>query len=389
MKTKVLILTSKGGQGLISGSIAIQEALAKEARTRQIELETEIVDFFEQYSSSGEWLTKIYNGLLRKSLFLNAIYVRLLHALRPDRWTFLYSKPLLGLKTLLAQKRPDILIVTSQYMVSLIGTGLRMEKNPPLSFVGNIDPGTSCVPLWFDDRIDFHLIPTAEAMTAYRQYGHNPANAIQAKLTVRQTFLDAANTPREIIRKQLGWDTNHFVLLFAGSREGYAGLIPLIQNICSALQGLRIVVICGTNDKLKTEVDRWGRRQEHNIIEALGWRDDVHLLMRGADLIIAKPGKQTMKETVKIGTPWIPLIFPAVMQQELGNLEFMKNRGVFLEANNLSEMIDQVRRMQTNPKLLLDLRERLSQAALDIDPRVVAKAILEKYLARDMKNEPG
>jgi UDP-N-acetylglucosamine:LPS N-acetylglucosamine transferase len=378
-KTRVVILTSKGGQGLISGSLAIQEALAQAAQLRGCEIEVEIIDFFASYSATGEWLTHVYNYLLRKSLLFSSLYVKLVHWLRPDRWRFLYGAPLRGFSRLLQEKNPDILIITSQYMVAPLAYALSRKKSKPLTFVGNIDPGTCCVPLWFDDDIDCHLIPTPEAMTAYKRYGRNPERAIPARLVVRRAFLDAAKREKAEVRRALGWDMERYIILFAGSREGYQGVLPVLQKTAVAIPDAMLVVICGTNNHLKTQIENWARREARDDIRAIGWCDHVHLLMRAADVIVAKPGKQTMKETVTVQTPWIALAFPAVMEQERGNLEFMRNRGIDLAAHHVDEVVMYCKKLRDDHPFRQAIQKKLAHAAADIQPEHVAAIILDEY----------
>ena len=343
-------------------------------------VDAEIIDFFKQYSPTGAWLTSIYNYLLRHSIWLNTFYIRTLHLIRPDRWKFFYKKPLRGLRRLLLEKKPDILILTSQYIVSMIGYGLSKTSRRPITFVGNIDPGTSCVPLWFDDRIDFHLIPTTEAMQAYRRYGFDPKHAIKAKLNIRKCFLEAHHQKKEDVRRQYGWVQSEFVVLFAGSREGYMGVIPMVKSV-GLLNGVRIVAICGTNGELLAKLQDLAPGLNATL-EPLGWRDDVHLLMRGADAVIAKPGKQTMKETLAVGVPLIPIDFPSVMQQELGNLEYLENREVLLKAGSIEGIANCVLQLRDDCAFRNKFLARLDSVRSGIDPSTVARCVIDAYRAR-------
>lgn len=375
-RIRIAILTTRGGQGLISGSQAIHEALLETAQRRNLDVDVQIIEFFSRYSPVGAWLTSLYNLLLRRSLWLNAQYVRALHRVRPDKWKVFYRAPLRGFATLLDEFDPDAIVLTSQYIVSFVAYALSTTtSSPPLSFVANIDPGTSCVPLWFNDGIGTHLIPTPETMQAYVEYGFNPAQATPAKLVVRQRFLAARALERRKLRKELAWPEEGLVVLFAGSREGYHGVVPLVRRVCREAAPVHVAVLCGESTSLKKQLDRWAESSGADVA-AYGWRNDVERLMRAADVVVAKPGKQTMKETIAVGVPLIAIAFPSVMEQELGNLEFMENRGVLLKAEHANDVVSLVTRFRAEETQAAFFRQ-LDEARRDIEPSVVAGVILD------------
>ncbi|MGZ3807654.1 MAG: MGDG synthase family glycosyltransferase [Bacteriovorax sp.] len=372
---KIVILTSRGGQGLISGSEAIKEALLKMAPSYNQHIQVEIVDFFKDNSFVGNMLTELYNFFLRRSLMLNALYIKFLHHYRLDKWTLFYQRPRRGQAKLLEEKNPDAIIITSQYLVSPLAWALKKENSNVVSFVGNLDPGTDCVPLWFSEGIQNHIIPTKECLQAFLSRGFSAEQAIEARLVVRQKFLDAAHLDKKELKKQLGIPTDRFVVLFAGSREGYWGIIPLIKEVLSHTSA-HVIAICGKNEDLKNKISKLDPKN----CGALGWRDDIHLFMRACDVIVSKPGKQTMKESIVVQTPLVSLCFPAVMEQENGNLEVMNNRKVLLRANKVSDLSTFINNFIDHPEVLQQFELDLKEASLSVDPDLVARKIIEKIL---------
>ena len=370
---KILILTSRGGQGLISGSEAIKEAILKLAPTYNFPIQVEIIDFFQDNSAVGNILTELYNFLLRRSLLLNACYIKILHFFRFDKWSLFYGKPRIGLAKLLKEKNPEAIIITSQYLVSPLAWALKKEKSNVVSFVGNLDPGTDCVPLWFSKGIKNHIIPTRECLQAFLSRGYSKDQAIEARLVVRQKFLNIVNLDKRELKKQLGLPVDCFIVLFAGSREGYWGIIPLIKEVLSSTSSY-VVAICGNNEELKNKITTLDKER----CQALGWRDDIHFFMRACDIIVSKPGKQTMKESIVVKTPLVSLCFPAVMEQEKGNLEVMANRQVLLRANKPQDISTFIHRFISEPESLKAFELNLAQASTSVDPDFVAKEIIKK-----------
>jgi processive 1,2-diacylglycerol beta-glucosyltransferase len=245
--------------------------------------------------------------------------------------------------------------------------------------VGNLDPGTDCVPLWFSEGIQNHIIPTKECLQAFLSRGYLKEQAIEARLVVRQKFLNTASLDKLELKKQLSLPLDSFIVLFAGSREGYWGIIPLIKEVLSATSSY-VVAICGNNEELKNAITSLDAIR----CKALGWRDDIHLFMRACDVIVSKPGKQTMKEIIVVKTPLISLCFPAVMEQEKGNLEVMNNRQVLLRADRSKDIPAFINRFINDSQSLKQFELNLAQASAAVDPDFVARKIIEK-----IKKEKG
>jgi len=373
-KKKIIILTSKGGQGLISGSWAIKEGLES---LYGDQVKVTIIDFFEEGRSIGKNLTGLYNLLLRKSLRLSALYIKMLHVLRTDKWSFLYRKLQKPFRELMEHEKPDAIILTSQYIVSFVSDYKNKFGINSKTFVGNLDSGTSCIPLWFGNHIDKHIIPTDECKIAFDRLELKESQALMAKLTVRQKFKDAILMPRNQLRGTLGLEQDEFYTLFTGSREGYEGIIPMIEDLCLNTIS-SVVVICGKNDCLKSKIENLKMSKNLTQIYTVGWTENVQDYMRACDVVVAKPGKQTMKECIATHSPMISITFPAVMEQELGNLEFMENREILIKATSSADITDLVQFFLTNSEELELHRKRVEKASEGIDSRYVAKRIWEE-----------
>jgi processive 1,2-diacylglycerol beta-glucosyltransferase len=375
MPQKIIILTSGGGQGLISGSQAIKEGLEQVLGNR---VEVSIIDFLKRTQATGQTLTRFYNFLLRKSLYLNTLFLKVVHILRTDKWTFLYKPLAKALEEILEREKPDALIITTQYIVAFMSHYKNKHQLKTKVLVGNIDPGTSCLPLWFGKHIDKHIIPTAECMQAFIKAGFKEDQAIEAKLVVRDGFKKISLVDRNDVRAKLDLDPEAFIVLFSGSREGYEGVLPIVKKVCQDTSA-DCVVICGKNECLKSKLLDLKNRNDYQQLTVVGWTDDVHEYMRAADLVIAKPGKQTMKESIATHTPMISICYPAIMEQEKGNLEVMKNREILLAAKRKGDVVALINRFSQDADFYQAFSEKVKKAAQEIDSKYVA-LLLEEML---------
>lgn len=373
----ILILTTKGGQGLISGSEAIKESIEK---LTQYNCKVKIIDFFDKGNLTGKWLTAIYNYFLRNSLLLNYCFIKIINRLRLDAWKIFYRKSLKYYCSLINELKPDIIIVTSQYLVSFLAhaSGL-LNKTIPV-YSANIDPGKQNIPLWFHKDIHLHVLPCKDALEAYLLYGFPESKAVAAGLTVRQEFLKVRNMNKVAIRDELGLPNEKFIILLSGSREGYKGMLPLIKQLIT-INGIYIVAISGTNTKLKAKLEILVNSNQSKI-RVMGFCKDIHKYMKASDVIISKPGKQTMKESLSVGTPLISITFPKIMDQEKGNVEFMKRRGVCFEASSRTKAVEYVKIFQNVSGFHKRIIDRINTiAGEEINPDVVGRIIIEDYLS--------
>jgi processive 1,2-diacylglycerol beta-glucosyltransferase len=376
-KINIIILTTKGGQGLISGSEAIKESIEK---LRKYNCKVKIIDFFDKGSLTGKCLTAIYNFFLRNSLLLNYCFTIIINRLRIDKWKIFYRKSLKYYCSIINELEPDIIIVTSQYLVSFLAYASRLLNNNIPVYSANIDPGKRNIPLWFHNDIHLHVLPCNDTMEAYLQYGFPGNKAVVSSLTVRQEFLEVRNWNKDALKEELELPHNKFIILLSGSREGYKGMLPLIKQLIT-INGVYIVAICGTNNKLKTKLEKLANINQSKI-KVMGFCKCIHKYMKASDIIISKPGKQTMKESLSVGTPLISITFPIIMDQEKGNIEFMKRRGVCFEANSKIRVMEYVKMFQNDIdfyKLTLDRINKV--AGEEINPDNVGKTMIEDYLS--------
>jgi len=364
---KVIILTSKGGEGLLSGSKAIADGLKNRY---QGDVDISIVDFFETFGSIGKPFTRLYNLLLRKSLWINAIYVKIIHTLRLDSWFFFYRNVYPKFKRFLEKEKPDAIVITSKYLVSFISHYKENHPGKPIIFVGNIDPGSSCVPLWFGKKIDKHLIPTPECFDAYQKTGFDLDRAIQTKLVVRSQFKKASQLSQQSLREKYGLPSSSFIVLFTGSREGLEAFIPLITHVLNE-SDVHCMVICGSNESLRSKLSSLPQTR----LSVIGWTNKTYEYLRASDLVVSKPGKQTMKETIVSHVPMISLCYPKVMDQEKGNLEYMYNRNILIEGRSLQDIVEKIRIFSKNSELYQSHVNRLQEISAEIDSDFVAQAI--------------
>jgi UDP-N-acetylglucosamine:LPS N-acetylglucosamine transferase len=142
--------------------------------------------------------------------------------------------------------------------------------------------------------VDVHLTVTdATAEQGRRDYGL-PMTAAGPLVPARFTEpIPALELSR--LRRELNLPAGRRVALLVAGSLGIGDLIPTVQDVADG--GLTPVVLCGRSDRLREKV---------NAVPgalALGWRSDVHALVRLADVLVHNAGGLSFTEALVAGLP--------------------------------------------------------------------------------------
>jgi UDP-N-acetylglucosamine:LPS N-acetylglucosamine transferase len=191
----------------------------------------------------------------------------------------------------LAAGRHDV--VVSTYPVSSQCLGSMRERGlctvPALTYV--TDPAVHRA--WVHGAVDVHLtVSRAGADQGWRDHG---VRMTAAGPLVPATFARGTPGRREELRRGLSLPQNRTVALVSAGSEGVGDIPQAAAEIAGT--GCVPLVLCGRNDRLR---ERLGGVPG---VVALGWRADVHDLMRAADVLVHNAGGLTLTEALVCGLP--------------------------------------------------------------------------------------
>src|SRR4029079_4199171 len=138
----------------------------------------------------------------------------------------------------------------------------------------------------------------------------------------------------------------------------------------------QVVVVCGMNPRLKARIEQIARSSRHGQegIRALGFTQEVDVLLEASDLLVGKAGGLTCSEALIKGTPIV--IFKPTPGQEVRNAEFLEHHGAAVHVDSVGEVV---------PTLVDWLRDRTEldrrrQAALSLASPHAAEPIARRVL---------
>ncbi len=169
--------------------------------------------------------------------------------------------------------------------------------------------------LWRQPRAELTFCPPGRAKLDLRRGGVPTRRVIASGIPVDPACGDPYEAATAKRLAGLAPDRPTVVLL-AGA-AGMGPLVAVLTRTARALAGAAdLVVVCGRNEALRAEVARAARGLPGRIV-VRGFVSPVLDLLRGADVVVTKPGGLTTSECLALGKPTV--FYEAAPGQESAN----------------------------------------------------------------------
>ncbi len=308
----------------------------------------------------------------------------------PDVWETFYDSSILEILTrrirgmiqrgrsrtllqLMDDFRPDAAICTQAHPLSVLSAYAdRQRRDLPL--FGAI---TDYVPhrFWVSSHATpFYYAASESAADRLRWLGVLSSRVLVTGIPIHPPSHPGAHrtpTPSEGVR----------ILVMGGSR-GLGSSHRTIRHLDRVPGDFTIDVVTGMNRRLRAKLLRHRKSFRHPI-RIRGYVRNAAALMRGASLLISKPGGVTSAEATAMGLPM--LIVRALPGQERGNADALVRHGAAIHIKQDRHLEGVLRTLLDKPDLLAMMRER----ALSLGRPNAATAIAHDVLRRLAVSGPG
>lgn len=321
---RVLLLSVRAGYGHHSTAKAIIEYFEANGHTCEM---LDIFDYINHrlgnsiqdgYLLSTKYLSKTYGkayGILNKK---DEPYDK--HSLLSILSRFVSKK----LGKFVGKYNPDIIIGTHSYAGVCISI-LADEGIISCPSIGIVTDFT-VHPFWESTFLDYYVIPDELLESAMCAKGIPRSKLLPLGIPVREQF--AKKGEKKEARERLGIRDIPTALVMMGSM-GYGNIKNILSEMDSSVYDFQILCVCGSNKKIKEEVDSYSWVKP---VYSYGFVDNVDVMMDAADFIISKPGGLTVSETLAKGLPMI--MMNPLPGQEDRNLSFLVNTGAAVMVND-------------------------------------------------------
>ena len=363
---RVLFLISDTGGGHRAAANAIAFALSELAPGCEIEVKDalRLAGCFPVNRSP-----EIYAWGMAHGRWIWAIAFHLMNGPRRARLMAVLGYPGMAkrLRALLREGDPDVVVSTHPLLTNNVRRALA-ENGDGTSFmivVTDLVTGHAC---WHEPGADRLCLPTEEALDRAAAHG-----VPRSKMTVTGQPIHPRATrvlgERDALRTRLGWKEP--IVLMMGGGVGVGDLGSRVRAVAEARLSVRLVVICGRNEKLRAELaaETWPIP-----VDVRGFVDNVPELMAAADILVTKGGPGSVIEGCAAGLPI--LVYDYLPGQEVGNVNLIREHGAGAYVATASELVAAVRRYVDDPAARRDAGQHARALAVPDSAARIAREVL-------------
>lgn len=380
---RLLVLSGDFGDGHKQAAMALAEACGYAASR----VEAEVADFTKEvYPRLHPVLRTVFLKSVEKIPSLYGYFFRKTRDSRDLSGPF-KAFLLLGLgrlAALMAEKKPDVVVCTfplAAAAVSLLKSRGLLEAPVVTVITDHTDHG-----MWINPGTGLYLTGSAEAAAALRRRGVPQAAIRVTGIPVRKRFGEPVD--RERLRRQFGLHPKLPVVLVMGGGSGLlAREVRKLLRSDKLYERMQLVLICGSNEKLKADFEKASRRWPADRVFVKGYAEEIPEWMAVSDLLLTKPGGLTTTEAVTMGLPM--LLLKPIPGQEEDNTAVLVKAGVAVKASDDRDLKQQLLELLENRQQLGRMRaEALHMRSARSAERAV-EAIVQLQTADSPQSAPA
>jgi len=182
---------------------------------------------------------------------------------------------------------------------------------------------------------------------------------------------------REEERLRLGLNPAKPVLLLSAGAYGVGPTEYMVERMLNLNSDAQTVVICGRNEELKQRILQLVDSRSSRF-KVLGYTDEMHKLMKMADIFIGKPGGMTTSEAIACGLPMC--VVSPIPGQEERNSDHLLEEGIAVKCNDLTTLPFKLERLLEDPERLDRMKANALRFAKPTASATIVDTLLEDRL---------
>jgi len=322
---KVLILSCDTGEGHNSAAFAIFEYLKK------VNVECKVLDALSLKSRQASKKASLtYLRAIKFPLLFRITYNagRLVSNTKIKSPVYYKNKSYRGqLLDYINANGFDTIIATHLFPAEAL-TALKREKRLNALTLAVITDYT-CSPFWEETELDYYVIPHEDLIDEFLRRGIPKEKLLPFGIPIKPEFY--VKIPKEEARRRfcrlhnINFDASKPWYMIMSGSMGYGRMHQLVNAIIKMQKtDVNIIVICGTNQKLKNKL--YTEYKDCENVAVFGFCKDISLIMDACDVLFTKPGGLSSTEAAIKN---IPIIHTAPIPGcETRNAEFFRNRSM-------------------------------------------------------------
>jgi processive 1,2-diacylglycerol beta-glucosyltransferase len=372
MKKRVLIMSVGAGTGHIKAAEALEKSFAADNRVAEV-----INNDALQYTNKlfRDFYSRFYTSLVRSAPnFLGWWYKTSDEPWHTDRMRLmidrLNTKPLVRF---IQEFDPHITVCTHYMPAGIISHLISAKQLQARLSIVVTDFDFHA--MWLSRSFHRYFVAIEETRAHLEMLGIPNERITVSGIPIDPAFQHSIN--REEERRRLGLNPEKPLLLLSAGAYGVGPTEYMVERLLNLNSDAQMVVICGRNDKLKQRilqlVDSRGSR-----FKVMGYTDEMHKLMKMADIFIGKPGGMTTSEAIACGLPMC--VVSPIPGQEERNSDHLLEEGIAVKCNDLTTLPFKLERLLADPDRLARMKANALRFAKPAASATIVDTLLEDSL---------
>ena len=317
---------------------------------------------------------------------INRLYMSVIRS-APRIWDYLYDNPVVArkiarikdsvhkfnspkLKKLFDGFKPDV-VACSQAFPCGMCADYKKASGSHIKLVGML---TDYIPhsYWIYDTVDYYVTPSEDISRHLINRGVPPQKVKAFGIPFDPVF--TAPLDRRAAKRKLDLDPDDPVILIMGGGHGIGPMRTIVHSLERSRYFLQEIVVTGVNVKLYNALKRGIKRRRQRVL-LFQYTENIHELMKAADIIVTKPGGVTTAEVLAQALPMI--IIKPLPGQETHNASYLTHKGAAISVDTPAQMHLVIDDLLDNPhkiQSLCDGTRHLSKPEAGFD---IARLLLE------------
>ncbi|MBI2427535.1 MAG: hypothetical protein HYV29_01815 [Ignavibacteriales bacterium] len=233
------------------------------------------------------------------------------------------------------EERPAKIAILHFLLIEPIYSILK-ELNLDIPVVTMVTDPFTAHPMWFK-REQQRFIVFSERL---KEYCVTKRKVPEQKLNVFPFIIDEKfslplpDSEIRTIKERFGFSHEKKMVLIIGGGDGIPHGKDILQQLLGTMMDVEIAIVCGKNKQLYDDATALQRR--YPALKVFAFVDFVYELLNASDIVITKCGASTIMEILMMKK--IPVINDYLWEQELGNMEFVRDNRLGIFERNISKL---------------------------------------------------
>lgn len=269
--------------------------------------------------------------------------------------------------------RPDITICTHFMPVGVIAH--LIEKGLIQTHLSIVVTDLDMHAMWLSRTFHRYFVAIDETKAHLEALGLPGERVTVSGIPIDPVF--AEKRERGALRRSFGLAPDRTTILFSAGAFGLSPAEFVVDKLMQLRNPVQTVVICGRNEELQERV-RTLVGANNPDFKILGYTNQMHDLMKLADLFVGKPGGLTTAEALACGLPMV--IITPIPGQEERNSDHLLEDGVALKCNEFTTIAYKIDALLDEPWRLEGMRQRAFVLGRPHAARTVVETLLQDDL---------